>query len=77
MEFLEYLELKTYNKPMCLNTYKGIKKKKYPKWQGWKVLKRLKAEKKPFESDYLDLLVYNFYLCQFIKENFLSTNSES
>lgn len=71
MEFTEYLELKTLNKPMCLNTYKGIKKRKNPKWLGWKVLKKLKQEKKPFESDYLDLLVYNFYLCQFIKENYL------
>lgn len=72
MEFTEYLELKTLNKPMCLNTYKGIKKRKTPKWLGWKVLKKLKQEKKPFESDYLDLLVYNFYLCQFIKENYLT-----
>lgn len=49
-----------------LNIYKGIKKSENPKWLGWKEIQRCKSLSEPLENDYLNTLVYNFYLCGFI-----------
>lgn len=51
---------------MNLNSYRGIKKSENPKWLGWKEIQRCKLLNEPIENDYLDTLVYNFYLCEFI-----------
>lgn len=48
------------------NVYKGIKKSENPKWLGWKEIQRCKSLGEPLENDYLNALVYNFYLCEFI-----------
>lgn len=53
-----------------LNSYKGIKKSENPKWLGWKEIQRCKLFDEPIENEYLDTLVYNFYLCEFILNRF-------
>lgn len=52
--------------------YKGISKKEYPKWKGWKVINSYKAKGirvAEIRDEELDTLVENFYFVMFLKEN--------
>lgn len=57
--------------PCYYNNYKGIVKKEYPKWQGWKIIAehRLNGVLAENINDVkLDLFVRNFYYVLYIKE---------
>lgn len=70
IDFQDYLSIRTFAKPLNLNSYKGIKKTEHPKWLGWKEINLLKNSNPTLQSEYLDVLVYNFYMCEYIANKF-------
>lgn len=71
MIFWEYIEDKTKDTDKLYYNYKGINRKEYPKWPGWKIINHYKENKigiKDIDDNLLDLLVENFYRLKFLKE---------
>ena len=55
-------------------SYCGIYKQDYPKWEGWKVIKEEKSKGvhiSKIHSQKLNDLVYNFYYMKYIREKLL------
>ena len=66
IEFKKYYKSKTNNAILDIDRYCGIINADYPKWKGWSALNNLKHERKSFKSEYLEILVYNFYMVSYI-----------
>lgn len=69
-DFEEYF-VKYNNLPCYYNNYKGIVKKDFPKWAGWKIIAeyRLKGYlAEQINDTKVDLLVRNFYYINHIRE---------
>lgn len=66
MNFKTFYKSKTNNAIMDIDRYYGILKSDYPNWNGWSVLNALKRERKSFKNEYLEILVYNFYMVSYI-----------
>ena len=51
--------------------YRGIKRKDYPRWIGWTFIDNLKGtlNVSEIESEYLEILVQNFFLIRYLSEN--------
>ena len=51
--------------------YKGIKRKDFPRWIGWIYIDNLKGtlNVSEIESEYLEILVQNFFLIKYLSEN--------
>jgi len=63
-EILENTDVLYYN-------YRGISKKEYPKWEGWKIIaqyKELNYDIKEIQDEKLDTLVKNFYYIKYLEE---------
>ena len=72
-QFDTFLHEKLKNPIIQYGCYKGIIKKDYPKWAGWKIINAFKArgiDIKDIKDDKLDILVENFYYLEFIQESF-------
>jgi hypothetical protein len=61
LTFKEYYEVKIQGHKNDSNNYYNINRKKYPKWEGWKVLKENQ------ELSRLEELVQRFYKLEYIK----------
>lgn len=71
--FEEYLNLCLKDTDELYYNFKGISRKEFPKWVGWKVINNYKAigvDIKEIEDDNLNILVRNFYYLKYIKENY-------
>lgn len=65
--FEKYLYSKTNNAVRDNTSCCGISKEQYPKWGGWKEVNKLRqVNKTDYDSEYLNVLVCNFYLVQYI-----------
>lgn len=57
-----------------MTSYRGILKKKYSKWSGWKILKTARQNKNYLNNEYtktlyktMDVLVENFYMIMYLQ----------
>lgn len=67
--FNEFLKEKTQKQGKFYYSYLGIKRKEYPKWNGWVYIEKLRSQQIPIDEvqdPYLDTLVYNFYFLMFL-----------
>lgn len=70
--FEEYFSKKLENTNLLYGEYKGISKRAFPKWPGWKIIASYKADGidiKQIQDERLDVLVENFYFLQYLKES--------
>lgn len=69
--FKIYLAEKLEKTDKLYYNFRGISRKEYPKWAGWKIINKYKEDGvdiKQIEDKKLDVLVENFYYLQYIKE---------
>lgn len=72
-EFDEYYEGYVLKQVRLFNNYLGIKRKDFPKWQGWKIINKYKANGSAIdkiEDSYLNMHVRNFHYLRHIKSEF-------
>ena len=78
--FSEYLQKELNKNPLhttktktTRESYCGIFKQDYPKWEGWKVIKLEKVSGvhvSKIKNSKLDTLVSNFYYIKYIEKNY-------
>lgn len=71
--FEKYYKDSTYNTLKLQCNYIGINRKKFPKWQGWKIITNYKKngiDIKEIRDNDLDILVRNFYYIKYLNEKF-------
>ena len=68
MDFEEYYNENCLGAQKFYCAYRGIRRKEYPRWQGWDYIDDLKGTVNVSEIDceFLDLLVENFHLIRYI-----------
>lgn len=69
--FERYLQEQIKDTSTLYSSYKGITKKDFPKWKGWKVINSYKAigiAVSDINDEKLDTLVENFYYIKFLQE---------
>ena len=69
--FKTYLAEKLEKTDKLYYNFRGISRKEFPKWAGWKIINKYKEDGvdiKQIEDARLDVLVENFYYLEFIKE---------
>lgn len=51
--------------------YRGIKRKEHPRWAGWAYIDELRGtvSVSDINSEYLDLLVQNFFLVEYLHDS--------
>lgn len=77
IDFATYLEEQLNSNPQYTSktkqtheSYCGIVKREYPKWEGWKVIKEEKAKgisAHNISNEKLEILVSNFYYIKYIE----------
>ncbi len=72
--FKEYFDKHTQPTSLTYQNYKGIKRKDYPKWVGWRVINNHKKNNisigNIMDTD-LELMVINFYKLKYIQSRFI------
>lgn len=68
MNFEEYIDKNNIKTQRFYCAFQGIKRKDYPKWQGWDYIDSLRGTKgvTEIDDDLICLLVENFFLIQYI-----------
>jgi hypothetical protein len=70
--FKEYLKEQLIDTDKLHYNFNGIAKKEFPKWQGWKIINKHKANgidiKEIHDAD-LDIMVENFYYLKYLSED--------
>jgi hypothetical protein len=69
--FKDYLIEQLTDTDKLQYNYNGISRKDFPKWAGWKVISKHKAngiDIKEIKDSKLDILVENFYYLKYISE---------
>lgn len=69
-----YKEVISKTKQRSLNNYKGILRKDYPRWIGWKILLSYKEKgvhASLVQDELLDILVENHYYLKYLESTYL------
>lgn len=70
--FKDYLEVQLDETYKLQYNFKGISRKEFPKWSGWKIINQYKengVDIKDIKDDQLDILVENFYYLKYLSES--------
>lgn len=74
MTFKEFLNSQIKETVRLHNNYRGIVRKDYPKWAGWKIINEHRQNDiavSEIEDENLEKLVENFYFLQYMKKQIL------